>query len=176
MTSVLILTTEYLPKIGGSEMAITNLTRRLPGVTFDIISSGWGGKWLMPLTGFFRGLHGDYDVIHAWQASYAAGAGVLLKLVRPRVPFIVTLQEGKNLARQSFFVRFFRKLILRKADAITAISSYLLEYAKQANPNAKTYLLPNGVDVAKFSIFNFQKNTTPSSPSLALCIKMPLIF
>ena len=156
MTSVLILTTEYLPKIGGSEMAITNLTRRLPGVTFDIISSGWGGKWLMPLTGFFRGLHGDYDVIHAWQASYAAGAGVLLKLVRPRVPFIVTLQEGKNLARQSFFVRFFRKLILRKADAITAISSYLLEYAKQANPNAKTYLLPNGVDVAKFSIFNFQ--------------------
>ncbi|MEK7583038.1 MAG: glycosyltransferase family 4 protein [Patescibacteria group bacterium] len=147
---VLILTTEYLPKIGGSEVAIANLTRRLPEVTFDIISSGWGGKWLMPITGFFRGLRRDYDVIHAWQASYAAGAGVLLKLVRPKTPFVVTLQEGKDLGKQSFFVRFFRSFILRKADAITAISNYLLEYGRRVNTHAGYYLLPNGVDVGKF--------------------------
>lgn len=151
---VLILTTEYLPKIGGSEMAIKNLTERLPDVTFDIVSSGFGGKWLLPITGFFKGLRHHHDVINAFQASYAGGAGVLLKLARPRTPLIVTLQEGKDLSGQSFFVRVSRRIILRHADAITAISSYLLEYAKRANPKAKMYLLPNGVDVSKFKIEN----------------------
>ena len=145
---VLILTTEYLPKIGGSELAIANLTSRLPLVSFDIVHAGRGGKWLLPITGFLKGLRRDYDIIHAFQASYAGGAGVLLKLLRPSTPFIVSLQEGKDLARQNFFVKFFRDLILKKADAITAISNYLLDYAKKINPKAKIYLLPNGVTIS----------------------------
>ncbi len=160
MTRVLILTTEYLPNIGGSELAIANLTQRLPNVSFDIITSEFGGKWLLPLTGFFKGLKHRYDVIHVFQASYAGGAGVLLKLVRPRTPLIVSLQEGKDLSKQSFFIKFFRSMILRKADTITAISNYLLTYAKQANPKAKSYLLPNGVEVKKF--YN------PTQPPLTL--------
>lgn len=147
---VLILTTAYKPHIGGSELAIENLTKRLPNVFFDIVTAGFGGKWLLPLTGFFKAFRRTYDVIHAWQASYAGGAGWLLKVFFPKIPFIVTLQEGKDLARQSFFVRLFRRVILRKADAITAISTYLLEYAKKINPKAKLYLLPNGVDPSMF--------------------------
>ena len=144
---VLILTTQYLPHIGGSELAIYNLTKRLPDIQFDIVTSkNW--KWFLPITGFFTGLRHHYDVVHVFQASYAGGAGVLLKLFRPRVPLIVTLQEGKDLARQSFFVRFFRHMILRKADVITAISTYLLEYGKKINPKAKFYLLPNGVTIS----------------------------
>ncbi len=154
---VLILTTEYLPKLGGSEVAIENLTKRLstqtgdPNIHFDIISSGFGGKWLLPLTGFLRALRLEYDVIHAWQASYAGGAAWLLKIVFPRKPFVVTLQEGKDLAKQSFFVRYFRSVILRKADVITTISNYLLVFAKTINPRARYVLLPNGVDTEKFS-------------------------
>ncbi|MEK7616304.1 MAG: glycosyltransferase family 4 protein [Patescibacteria group bacterium] len=146
---VLILTTEYLPKIGGSELAIKNLTKRLPQVQFTIISGGW--KWLLPIIGFLRALRYDFDIIHVFQASYAGGAGVLLKLFHPKTPFIVSLQEGKQLEKQSFFVRFFRSVILRNADVITAISSHLLNYANSINPKAARVLLPNGVDVRNFS-------------------------
>lgn len=145
-----MLTTQYLPHIGGSEMAIKNLTERIPEIQFDIISSGFGGKWLMPLTGFLKGLRRRYDVIHAFQASYAGAAGYILKLFFPRTPFMVTLQEGKNLEKQSLFVRFFRRMILRKADVITAISTYLLEYGTKINPKAEFILLPNGVDTHIF--------------------------
>ncbi len=153
---VLILTTEYLPNIGGSELAIANLTQRIPDATFDIVTSGFGGKWLLPITGFFKGLRHHHDVIHAFQASYAGGAGYILKLFFPRCPFIVTLQEGKDLEKQSFFVRFFRRMILRKANVITAISTYLFEYARHVNPKAKLYLLPNGVDLKKFQVSSFK--------------------
>jgi len=163
---VLILTTEYFPAVGGSELAIYNLTKRLPDVKFDIIKSGFGGKWLMPLTGFFRALSGKYDVIHAWQASYAGGAGWLLKLFFPHVPFIVTLQEGKNLEWQNFFIRFFRCVILRKADIITSISAYLQEFAKKMNPKARHVLLPNGVDVKLFSSDGKKKYDIVSSSRL----------
>ena len=146
---VLILTTQYLPHIGGSELAIKNLTERLPEVEFEIMSAK-GPKWLMPITGVFRALNKKFDLIHVFQASYAGGAGWLLKLCFPKTPFIVSLQEGKDLAQQSFFVKFFRKIILKKADVITAISTYLLDYAKKINPRAKIYLLPNGVDPSLF--------------------------
>src|SRR3989344_8311508 len=36
---VLILTTAYLPQVGGSELAIKNITERLPEVSFDLITS-----------------------------------------------------------------------------------------------------------------------------------------
>ena len=36
---VLILTTAYLPQVGGSELAIKNITDRLPEVHFDLITS-----------------------------------------------------------------------------------------------------------------------------------------
>ena len=148
---VLILTTEYLPKIGGSELAIYHLTNRIPDIEFHIVSGNSGGKWLFPMSGFFRGLWHKYDVIHAFQASYAGGAGVLLKLARPNVPFIVTLQEGKDLRRQNILIRLFRDIILKRADGITAISDYLLHFAKRVNKKAKFFLLPNGVDVKMFS-------------------------
>lgn len=149
---MLILTTQYLPKIGGSELAIANLTRRLPDVTFDIVTAGVGGKWLFPFAGFVKGCQKKYDIIHAWQASYAGGAGWLLKIFFPNIPFIVTLQEGKKLNTQSFLVRFLRRVILQKADVIIAISSYLLAFAKETNPHASHILLPNGVDAKMFSV------------------------
>ena len=36
---VLILITAYLPQVGGSELAIKNITDRLPGISFDLITS-----------------------------------------------------------------------------------------------------------------------------------------
>jgi glycosyltransferase involved in cell wall biosynthesis len=74
-----------------------------------------------------------------------------LKYFYPKLPFIITLQEGKNLQEQGLLINFFRKLILKKADRTTAISRYLRNYILEINKNLKVDIIPNGVDVGYFS-------------------------
>lgn len=171
---VLVLTTAYRPLIGGSEIAIEELTRRIPDIFFDIVTPRYrhdslrveqdgnrtiyrtGMKAFFLLTGFYRALqlHRQYryTIVHAQQASYGAVIGYLLKTFFPGVRFIVTLQEGKDLSKQHFLIRYVRWLILKRADVITAISTYLRQFAENTNPTAKHVLLPNGVTVAQFSL------------------------
>lgn len=182
-TRILLLSTTYLPSIGGSELAIKNITDRLMEFDFDLITSRLdkrvpktekignvniyrvGGnlslvnfllpKIFLPLAVFFKAKtllkNEHYTAIHAYQASGAAGAGWLLKIFYPKIPFIITLQEGKNLEAQGRLINFFRKLILQKADMATAISSYLKNYIFKNTPELKTELIPNGVDIESFS-------------------------
>jgi len=175
---VLLLTTAYRPLVGGSELAIENITRRLPNIFFDIITPrykkelpklecssnfcvhrlGLGrkfDKFLFPIFGFWKAsklsrTH-PYQAVHAFQASHAAGAAWLLKLFSPQIKFLLTLQEGKDLERQSFWIKFFRRLILKRADLITGISAYLIDYARIINPKVKTVLVPNGVNLTAFN-------------------------
>lgn len=189
---ILILTTAYRPFIGGSEIAIEEITKRLPEIDFDIITPrytrklpkevgrdnvtiyrvGWGrlnDKFFFPISGFLKarelikqnlvaeplsklsGSATKYAAIHAYQASHAAGAAWLLKLFNPRLKFVLTLQEGKDLKTQNRAVKFFRKLIIKKADVITAISNYLKDYARRFNKRAKIMIVPNGVDIDNFA-------------------------
>ncbi len=112
-------------------------------------------KNFLPLLIFFRAVkllkQNNYMAVHAFQASGAAGAGWLLKYFYPKLPFIVTLQEGKNLHEQGLLINFFRKLILKRADRATAISQYLKNYILEINKNLKVEVIPNGVDVDDFS-------------------------
>lgn len=182
-SKVLIFSSAYLPLIGGSELAIKNITERLPDFEFDLITARLdrntpeyeksgnvsiyrvGGplslstfllpkNWL-PLLIFFKARkllkQSDYMAIHAFQASGAAGAAWLLKYFYPKLPFIITLQEGKDLKSQGWLVNFFRKLILKKANRATAISRYLGGYISEANKNLKVDIIPNGVDSDYFS-------------------------
>ena len=178
LNRILLFTTAFRPFIGGSELAIEEIAKRLPDVHFDIITPrytrrlprieeggnarvyrvGWGllsDKFFFSLTGFLLARQliraNPYNIIHAYQASYGAGAAWLLKIFNPKLKFVLTLQEGKNLKRQGFGVNFFRKLIIRKADVITAISQYLKDYAGKINKKAKLFLIPNGVDIESFS-------------------------
>jgi len=180
---VLILTTAYLPQVGGSELAIKNITDRLPGINFDLITSRPSKnlpeyekignvdvyrignlfslssfllpKNFLPIAVFFKACqlmrkHGQYNIIHAYQASQAAGGGWLLKWRYPNIPFIVTVQEGKVLNQQSWLTRFFRYIIFRKTDVVTVISNYLAHYVKSQNPKIPINVIPNGVDLEKF--------------------------
>ncbi|MBX4190284.1 glycosyltransferase family 4 protein [Candidatus Parcubacteria bacterium] len=179
---VLILSTAYLPEIGGSELAIKNITDRIDDISFDLITSRpldtlpyekignvnvyrVGNKaslfnLLLPknflsLWVFFKARQliqtsGSYDVIHAYQASQAAGGGWLLKFFYPNIPFLVTIQEGKDLQKQSVLMRFFRYLILRKANSVTTISRYLEKYIKSYNLGLPIAVIPNGVDTKVF--------------------------
>lgn len=184
---VLILSTAYLPQIGGSELAIKNITDRLPGISFDLITSRpskkipafekignvnvyrTGGllglfsfllpKNFLPILIFLKALeliykNGPYSVIHAYQASQAAGGGCLLKCVYPRTPFLLTVQEGKDLSQQPWLTRLFRWFIFKKVDAATAISGYLAEYIKSQNQKISVKVIPNGVDLNKFQVKN----------------------
>ena len=180
---ILILSTAYLPHIGGSELAIRNITDRINDFDFDLVTARLdqnlpeqekvgnvlvfrvGGplslfrfflpKTLLPLAIFFKSREllkkNNYKIIHAFQASGAAGAGWLLKYFYPEPPLIITLQEGKNLKEQGLLINFFRKLILKKADRATAISQYLKNYILGINKNLKVEVIPNGVDVDDFS-------------------------
>ena len=92
-----------------------------------------------------------YDLVHVFQASQAGGAAWLLKKLGSNCPVVLTLQEGENLAKQSWLTRFFRTRIIKNADQATAISQYLLTYLKQTKKNISARLIPNGVDLQKFS-------------------------
>jgi glycosyltransferase involved in cell wall biosynthesis len=176
---ILILSTSYLPLIGGSELAIRHITDRLLDFNFDLITGRYqdgaplsetigrvrvfraGGRWarwsvllpkaLLPLAIAITALRlmrsHRYAGIHVYQASQAGAAGLLVKLFHPRTPLILTLQEGKDLTAQSLLTRWVRYCILRSANHITAISSYLAQYARQHSA-VPVSLIPNGVDVA----------------------------
>jgi len=162
-------------------MAIENIAQRLPGVFFDIVTPrynrawpaveedknttvyrvGFGSKldkWLFPILGLLKAyrLTGQYvyKAIHGYQASQASSAAFLLKYLKPRLPFILTLQEGKVLNQQSFLVKFLRRLIVQKADHITVISNYLADYAVQFQKPVTR--IPNGVAVDLFVPRDFQ--------------------
>lgn len=176
---ILLFTTAYKPFVGGSELAIQEIIKRLAGWSFDIVTPklrrdlltletfenchihriGFGfekiDKLLFTFSGFnyARKLIGqnDYRLVHVFQASHAAGAAWRLKLTNKKLPLVVTLQEGKDLDKQNFWIKLARKIILSKADQITAISKYLKEYAKKIKNNTHVAIIPNGVDVGNFS-------------------------
>src|SRR5258708_3015059 len=173
-TRVLLFTTAFLPLVGGSEIAIDEITRRLPDVHFDIITGrldvssrfdrrlpaceSWANRTIhrvgnpvtasrfllpknfLPLSIFFKALklarQNNYTAIHAYQASQAAGAALLFKIFHPRIPFILTIQEGKDLKSQGLLTNLFRNFIIKKADTITVISNYLGDYVRKIKPDA----------------------------------------
>jgi len=116
-------------------------------------------KNFLPIAVFFKARrliaqHGPYDLIHAYQASQAAGGGWLLKWVYPGIPFLVTVQEGKILTSQSILTRFFRYFIFKKADHATVISNYLAKYVVSQDKNLPVTVIPNGVDLDKFTNYH----------------------
>ena len=198
---VLVFTTAYRPMIGGSEIALEEIIRRLPDIFFDIITprhkrefrafeSGGNfnihrvgpgfetAKIIFPVSGVFKAIRlmkdNKYDAIHAYQASYGGGAAWLLKLFYPGSRFILTLQEGKDMVNQNILIKFFRSLIIKKADVITAISNYLAGYAKRINSRAKFFLISNGIDLDKFQVpssklqvnFNFQNSKSEDTKTV----------
>lgn len=182
-SKILMLSTAYLPLIGGSELAIKNITDRLNNFEFHLITGRYlrklpayekignvhvyrvGGrlstvniflpKILLPFEIFLKAASllrkNKYILIHAFQASQAAGGGWLLKLFYPRLPMILTIQEGKELDSQGVLITFFRRLIFKKINAVTAISRYLGEYIKKTRKDLPVLIIPNGVNMENFS-------------------------
>lgn len=176
---VLVFTTAYRPLIGGSEIALEEMVRHLPDIFFDIVTPrhrraflakergsnfciyrvgfGFGellDKLSFPCLGTLKAFRlmskNKYVAAHAYQASHGGGAAWLVKTFFPKTKFVLTLQEGNDLEKQNSVVKFFRTLMIKKADIVTGISIYLADFARSINPKAKVLVIPNGVDMEKF--------------------------
>lgn len=88
-------------------------------------------------------------------ANYAGFAALFFKLLHPSVPFVLTLQEGdpiSHIKRRVGLLYPLFKRIFTKADAITAISTYLADWAKAMGARRRVLVVPNGADRQKFRV------------------------
>ncbi len=180
-TKILIFSTNYLPHIGGAELATKEIISRLKNdhFSFDLITARYSPKMpqkehldgisvhrvglgfppldklILPFWGAWLGrkLHrqNSYQITHSVQASFGGIAAYFFKKMFPQIPFVLNIQEGKELDKQGPHIRFWRNRIIKAADKIVVISKYLKDYAKKAGADSdKIYLVPNGVDLNKF--------------------------
>ena len=188
MKNVAIFSLAYTPFVGGAELAIKEITDRLPSdFKFICFTKKFDKKWkdrerLGNVSVVRLGLGGtktkDYYggpwgkiiyVIRAWRmaeamhkkepfsavwgmmAAYGGMAAMMFKIRHPRIPFLLTLQEGDSeehiLRRVSVFYPLW-KLIFKKADYIQAISNFLAEFAERHGARCPVEIVPNGVAVS----------------------------
>lgn len=175
--TIVVFSTSYLPYIGGAEIAIYEIAKRCPSFRFVIVTARGSGrpprferhdhieirrlglgmrfdKWLLPILAFFAAsrivLRESHVLLWGMMLSQGSIAAYVTKLFFPRVPFIVTLQEGdsEEYIRNARFglIHFFWRRILKKADGATAISVYLARKAQEAGFHREVPIIPNGVD------------------------------
>ena len=115
-------------------------------------------KHLFQLTAAWKALSlhraHHYDAIWAMMAHSSGIPAVIFKLLRPAVPYILTLQEGDRLEkieRMMFPLWPLFALVFKRADVIQVISTFLGRWARRRGFTGRLEVIPNGVDVAHFS-------------------------
>jgi len=186
---ILIFSTAYYPFVGGAEVAIKEITDRIPEVQFDLITArldskvskaafdiperignvnvyriGFGisilDKLLLPFWGAFKAISlnnkNNYNFYWCMMVTYASGAAYLANIFsKNQVPIILTLQEGDSekylKTKWLGLVDLSWRLALERSSIVTVISNYLGERAKRLGFKGETSLIPNGVDVSRYS-------------------------
>lgn len=98
-----------------------------------------------------------FDAIWVIMASYGGIAALFFKLSHPKIPMLLTIQEGDSEQHLVFgkfgLVGFWARQIIKKADYIQAISSYLKDFVFKRGAHAPIEVIPNGVDLDLFDTF-----------------------
>lgn len=133
---------------------------KIGNVNVRRLGRGWGkiDKFLLPWRGFklAKRLYDNkkHDLVWAIMASFGGLAALFFKEQFPAVPYVLTLQEGDTPAhiysRAQWLGPYYGKMF-KKANFITAISHYLKDYAFKNGANCPMKVVPNGVDLEKFS-------------------------
>ncbi|MFH1656189.1 MAG: glycosyltransferase family 4 protein [Candidatus Nealsonbacteria bacterium] len=180
---VLIFSTAYFPLVGGAEVAVKEITDRIKGFEFDMITAkiksgladqekigninvyrvGLGfnfDKYLLPFLGLIKAKklekENQYKLTWSILASFGGFLGLRFKKKYPNIPWLLTLQEGDPLEEIKKKVGVFKKWfyqIFQKADYFQAISNFLYNWAKE-NGSKQGEIVPNGVDINKFKKVN----------------------
>lgn len=180
MKKILIFSLAYYPHVGGAEVAIKEITERITDIEFHMITmrfspqdaphervgrvsvhrvgKGYGylSKMLfIPRAAFAaRRLHRRERFNGAWaMMSYMLLPIVFANL---KIPYALTLQEGDSEAHMFSRLRILPFLPwinsgFRKAKVVQAISTYLGGWAYARGFEGPLEIIPNGVDVKKFS-------------------------
>jgi glycosyltransferase involved in cell wall biosynthesis len=116
-------------------------------------------KYFFLKTGFWKAVFLNfkykYDAVWSMMATYNSFAALFFKIFHPKIPFLLTLQEGDPIPyikeRAKPLWPLFKR-IFTKADHIQTISHYLANFAKEMKATCPITVVPNGVDVAHFSL------------------------
>lgn len=95
-----------------------------------------------------------YNAIWSVMATYSSFSAVLFKLAHPRMPYLLTLQDGDPipyLKRRALPLYPLFRMIFTKADHIQTISQYLADWAREMGAKAPITVIPNAVDYESFS-------------------------
>lgn len=177
----LIFATSYFPLVGGAEVAMREVTDRLSGWRFDLICArikpglsdtetignitvhrcGFGkpiDKYLLPLFGLWRASKlvavNELDFTWSLLASYGGFAALVYTWFHPKVKLLLTLQEGDPLehyAKRVGFLSFLHRAVFRRANVVQAISRFLGVWAKEMGFKGEPVIIPNGVDIKRFT-------------------------
>lgn len=173
---VLIYSIAYYPLIGGAEIAVKEITDRIPEIEWHMVTRRFdvshpdyevignihvhrvgGPKIFFPFTALWKGERlyrkKPFDVV--WSImTYAGFPGLFLKLRFKKIKFLLTLQEGtpfSDIKRKAFFVYPLFVLMFKKADHIQAISNFLARMAHDIGVTKDVTVIPNGVDLSLFA-------------------------
>lgn len=118
-------------------------------------------KYLYPFLAAWQGLklsrYHQFAFTWAIMANYSGFGALFFKFLKPKIPMLLTLQEGDPFdyikKRTGIFYPIF-KMIFKKADQIQAISNYLAVWGKQMGFKGEVKVIPNGVDIHNFESRN----------------------
>src|SRR3989344_1294531 len=130
------------------------------GTTIIRVGLGFGGdKYLLPIWGTFAVLklmrQHPPALFWAVMVTFASIVPYIVNLFRRRnkIPIVLTLQEGdpETHLRKSRLglINLAWRLLLRRAEKVTAISSYLADLANRFGYGGEVSIIPNGVSVEK---------------------------
>jgi len=182
MKRILIFSLAYYPHVGGAEIALKEITDRISDTEFHMVTMRFSaleareekiGAVLVHRIGngssklhkilfqFFAAYHASrlhwryhFNGIWAMMAHSSGVPAALFKIFHPRVPYLLTLQEGdppeyiERLARPVWplFSRAFTA-----ADAIVAESTFLGRWARRRGFTGPLEVVPNGMDAEHFT-------------------------
>src|SRR3989344_517098 len=95
-----------------------------------------------------------YDFIWSIMASFNGFSALFFKSIYPKIPFLLTLQEGDSIEhiRKALGMMYpLYKKIFKKVDYVQAISHFLEDYGKSMGAECPSSVVSNGVDFEYFS-------------------------
>ncbi|HCR52224.1 TPA: hypothetical protein DIV48_01080 [Candidatus Kaiserbacteria bacterium] len=182
MKRILIFSLAYYPHVGGAEVAVKEISDRMSDIEFHMLTLNFGADVAQEKIGniFVHRVGNGHSylskILFVPRAAYAARAMhatlhfdclwammsymlfpiVLLRFMRLKVPYLLTLQEGDPWEHvfSRWFILPLRPLLsmgFRHASAIQTISTYLARWARHMGFEKEVVVIPNGVDLERFA-------------------------
>lgn len=178
MSRIAVFSLTYPPFVGGAEVAIAEIAKRLPAHQWTVFTArlrsdvavretvgavtvvriGNGTRWdkyRYPWQAVRAAMaeHSKqpFDLIWGMMASWG-GFAALRFMEHSGLPYVLTEQSGDSdafIARRTWFWRWRYRQIYTRADRVTAISKFLVQRVERFGAR-NVVLVPNGVDVAHF--------------------------